>query len=205
MHIVGSTLLGFLGRVGGMDIRLAAGLVGLGLFALACGGPLERGPGGKLPPYDAHAMELFDDGIEPSAIGFETGVQIEPSRSAPRADNLLRERTQVGDAVVRARVTTVTAKDEDRGRSWQLGLRTEERLAGSGALDADFTLPVDASGPSAGMLRAFENRLVGTVLVAFVRQFARAGGDPELHFHIARDSKDEIDAVRAAVLLNAVK
>jgi hypothetical protein len=181
--------------------------VTLVLLLSACGGgtPEARRADRQLPSYGGHAVELFDDAIEPAGVGFQLGSQAEPGRNAPRGDNLLRERTQVGDAVVRARVTTVTAKEEDRGRSWQLGLHTLERLGGTGPLEADFSLRVGASDEAAGIVRAFEARLIGTTFVAFVREFVRPGGEPELHFHLAQDAKDEVDAVKAAVLLDQVR
>jgi hypothetical protein len=186
----------------------------LGAWALAlevcvaCGGgtPGARGAQRPLPPYGGHACDLFDDGIELSAMGFPGAGQLnafDAGHAAPRGDNLLRERTQVGDAVVRARIRTVTSKDEDRGRTWQLGLHILERLAGSGPLAEDFTLDVAASNVSSGILRAYENHVVGTTLVAFVREFARPGSpdaEGELHFHIAHDAKDEVEAVRSAAL-----
>lgn len=172
---------------------------------LGCGGSAtgaQAAGRGHLPPYGRHDAVLFDDAIEPTAIGYPMAEGTPPLR-----DNLLRERTEVGDAVVRARVTTVTSKQEDRGRSFQLGFRALERLAGSGPLDPDFTLQVDATDPAAGIVRAYENRLIGATFVVFVRAFARPGADAEgdLHYHIAADQKDELDAVRSAVLLEQVR
>jgi hypothetical protein len=176
----------------------------------ACGGNTAEAarPTRPLPSYSAHWVDLFDDALEPNAVGGIGGFQLAPTeagRTAPRSDNLLRERTQVGDAVVRARVTTLTSKEEDRGRSWQLGLHTLERLGGSGPLEADFVLRVGVTDAAAGIVRAFETRLIGRTFVAFVREFSRPGGDSELHFHLAPDTKDEVDAVAAAVLLNPVR
>jgi hypothetical protein len=115
-------------------------------------------------------------------------------------DTHLRERAQVGDAVVRARVTTVTSKDEDRGRTWQLGFHTIERLGGSGPLADDFAVRIEPNGPSAGIMRAFGARLIGMKFVAFVREFAHpvAPGESELHFHLAQDGKAYVAAVHSA-------
>ncbi len=178
------------------------------LAPAACGGAAgtPEHPVRPLPPYAGHAVELFDDAIEPTAIrGFQLSVPDDPNANLPRSDNLLRERTQVGDAVVRARVTTVTAKDEDRGRTWHLGLHTLQRLAGTGPLDSDFTLEVGMTGASSGIVRAFENRLIGQTFIAFVREFSRPANETELHFHLAPDAKDESDAVSAAALLDRVR
>jgi hypothetical protein len=176
--------------------------LGFGLPLLACGGGHDgRGP--ELPVYGDHAAELFDDAIEPSAVGYPQGVG-DPAGN-PMADKRLRERTQTGDAVVRARVTTVTSKAEEGGPSWQIGLHTVERLAGSAPLESDFTLSVAPTDTAAGIVRAFEGRLIGTAFIAFVRQFARPGAPPgeagDLRFHLAADSSDEQNAVKAALLL----
>jgi hypothetical protein len=167
----------------------------------ACGGGNAdvRNPDRPLPPYNGHATELFDDAIEPNAVGYpmEAGGN-------PLSDNRVRERTQVGDAVVRVRVTTVTSKQEDRGRSWQLGFHTVERLGGSGPLEKDFTLSVAPSDPASGIVHGFEARLIGTQFVAFVREFARPGapqGEPgDLRFHLAADTPEELKAVKNAQL-----
>jgi hypothetical protein len=181
-------------------------LAGLAVQALAgataCGGKGANGPGKEYPPYTGRSVDLFDDGIDPIAVGY----QLEPGPS-PSTDAKLRERVQTGDAVVRARVVTVTSKNEDAGRSWQLGLHTLGRLAGTGPLDADFTLDVEATDPGAGMVKAFESNLVGASFVVAVRTFARAGspGDADLHFHLLADKADVLAAVKEAALLEQVK
>jgi hypothetical protein len=185
-------------------------LPGLALVAAvllsSCGGanPDAQSPVRVLPPYLGRATELFDDGIEPTAVGFP----LDPSDS-PLADTRVRERTQTGDAVVRARVRTVTSKVEGGRRSWQLGLRVLDHLAGSGPLDPDFTLSVLPSDPAAGIVRGFEAGLIGKTFIVFVREFSHAGalpGDPgDLRYHVAGETPDELGAVRAAVLLDRVR
>ncbi|MDP9033912.1 MAG: hypothetical protein M3O50_03835 [Myxococcota bacterium] len=175
------------------------------LAAAGCGAtaPESRSPDRDVPAYAGRFVELFDDAIEPSAVGFNLGTSTPPDH-----DRLLRERAQIGDAVVRARVTTVTSKDQDNGRSWQMGLRTVERIAGAGPLPPDFTLTVDPRSPTAGILRAFESRLIGRTFVAFVREFRRAEErreDAELHFHLAHDGTDEVNAVLAAALQSTAR
>jgi hypothetical protein len=186
-------------------VALAALALATGTI-LACGGggiPDSRNPDRPLPDYGGHLAELFDDGIEPTAMGYPSDT----TAGQPNGDTRLRERTQVGDAVVRAKVTTVTSKNEDRGRSWQLGLHTVERLAGTGFLEKDFLLAVDPTDAASGILKGFEARLIGQSFVVFVREFRRpkSPGDSDLHFHLAADSPDEIKAVKDAVLLDKVK
>jgi hypothetical protein len=181
---------------------------------LGCGAstPTPRTPR-NVPPYDSHSAELFDDGIEPDAVGFTPEHSEKPS-----SDNKLRERAQVGDAVLRARVTTV---NEDSAKNWQLDFQTLEVLHAGGRekaksappptpYDSTFSLTVEPTDPSFGIVNSMMTRLVGHTFVVYLRTFAHGtdphpADDPDLHFHVATDSKDEIDAVRSAIVLGEVQ
>src|SRR5580704_10235500 len=89
----------------------------------------------SLPPYAGHEAELFDDAIEAAAIPSAGADESLTSEGA----TLLRERTRTGDAVVRARVVTVTSNAEGDGESWQIALHTLEALAGKRLPDKDFS------------------------------------------------------------------
>jgi hypothetical protein len=170
---------------------------------LSCGaGGITPRPAASLPMYDAHAAQLFDDTIEPRAMGYELD-----RTPPPMNDALLRERAQVGDAVVRARVTTITSKEEDKGRSWQIGFHTVERLGGSGPLPIDFVAQIDSNGASAGIMRSFGGRLIGTTFVVFAREFARPDGlgDTDLHVHLVQDDKADVAAVHSAFTTDKVR
>jgi hypothetical protein len=161
----------------------------------ACGGSGANAPNRPLPSYVGHATELFDDAIEPKAVGLEL-----ETTTAPKMDARLRERAEVGDAVLRARVSTVTAKEEDSGTVYQVGFETLEKLAGPYPPGDDFGLRVDKGTPSMGILKSFQGRLVGKSFVVFVRLFVRPDGDKDMHFHVAPDTKEEVAAVRAATV-----
>jgi hypothetical protein len=173
--------------------------LGLIAFALAlgpgCGGS-GGGPTHPVTPYAGRSADLFDDAIEPAAVGldFDKGY-------APRVDKTLRERTQTGDAVVRVRVATVTAKKDGPDATYQLGLHTVEKLAGAHAPSSDFTVQINKASESHGIMKNFESRLVGYAFVAFVREFATPAGDRELHFHLAPDTKEVKSAVSDALAL----
>lgn len=186
-------------------LQLAAGLTVAGCAddSLASHGQSNesRVPAATLEPYGGRAAELFDDAIEPAALGFALGVAADSDLGM-----VLRERTQTADAVVRARVITVTSNRGDDDRGWQIGLETVEGLAGARPPKA-FSWLVRSHDPSAGVVRASEGRMVGTTLVAFLRDFAGTvgtdgPGPPQIHFHAAADSKSERDAVRAAAALS---
>jgi hypothetical protein len=164
--------------------------------ALAVGCAASAGAEGRpLPSYAGHATELFDDAIEPRAVGLELEQGWDP-----RSDALLRERVQIGDAAMRVRISTLTEKQEGTESRYQLGMKILETLAGSYPPPDDFNVSVDNTSPSVGIVHSLQDGIVGKTFVAFVRAFVRSDGDHELHFHLAPDTKPEIGAVRAATI-----
>jgi len=153
-----------------------------------------------LPSYAGHETELFDDIIEPRAVGLELD-----RAGPPRSDATLRERTQVGDAVLRVRIETVTIHEDGVDTRFDLGMKTLESLAGSHPPGTDFSVRLGKSSPSAGIVRSMATRLSGKTFIVFVREFIRADGDTELHFHVAPDDKEETKAVRDATALQTLR
>jgi hypothetical protein len=168
-------------------------VVALPFALLACKGGAE-GPGRPLPSYAGHATELFDDVIEPAAVGLPLDPGVDP-----RADRLLRERTQIGDSTMRVRVSTITAKDEDNGTRYNLGLQVVQQLGGQHPFGTTLELTVPPVSPSSGILKSLEGQIMGKTFIAFVREFVRPDGDHEMHFHFAPDTKVELAAVTDAV------
>jgi hypothetical protein len=191
--------------------RLAVACAAIAVSSVACGAATSdvRGPERPLPIYAGHDAELFDDAIEPEAVGYDRDPSLLGVSSSPEgvaaSSPLLLERAQVADAVARARLTTITSNAPDRG--WQIGFHTLERLAGAGPLPDDFAVMVGPAGPAAGILRAYEGSLAGKTFIVFVREFtpAEAAGESNLHVHLARDDKAGVAAVRAAVALAQVR
>jgi hypothetical protein len=186
--------------LGAVPTTVAVGLLVLSTAA-ACGGSRDADdPGRPLAAYSGRQADLFDDTIEPAAVGldFDRGY-------VPRLDRTLRERTQVGDAVVRVRVSTVTAKTDGPDARFQLGLHTVEKLAGKHPPPVDFTVQIDKTSDSHGIMKNFESRMVGAAFVAFVREFAHPSGDREWHFHLAPDTKEVKAAVGDAMLMGELK
>lgn len=172
------------------------GFVGVFLLLLACGGPDANSPGRALPPYTGHTTELFDDVIEPRAVGMNLEESVQP-----RTDPTLRERTQTGDGVVKVRVETVTGSGDGETVKYELTLRVLASLAGQHPPQDTLTVFVDKSSPSIGILKSFDTRLGGKTFVAFVREF-QTGEDRRFHFHFAPDTKDVAAAVKEAVDLS---
>ncbi len=156
-----------------------------------------QGPARTATSYTGRATELFDDAIDPASVGYAAN-----DVTGHDADRVLRERTQAADGVVRARIVTLTSRESESG--WLLGLRPVETLAGTPPAGGDVTLQIQSTDRAAGVLRAMEGHLVGMTVVAFLRAFARDVDTRELHFHIAPDNRNQVDAVRASALLEEV-
>jgi hypothetical protein len=160
-----------------------------------CASKDPNAPTRPLPGWAGHAAELFDDTIEPAAVGldFDRGY-------TPKSDPALRERAQVSDAVLRVKVSTVTARKDGPEATYHLGLHTVEKLHGEHPPQADFTVTINKASESHGIMKNFESRLVGYAFVAFVREFVRADGDRDVHFHLAPDTKEVKAAVADALV-----
>lgn len=176
-----------------------AGLVGAGTPGCSASAG-QRDADRPVVAYAGAAAKLFDDAIDPAAVGLDYDKGY-----SPRADKSLRERSQTGDAVVRVRVATVTAKTDGPEKIYQLGLHTVEKLTGKNPPPADFTVQITKTSESLGIMKNFESRLVGYAFVAFVREFGSPNGEREVHFHLAPDTKDVKTAVGDAMLLGELK
>ena len=178
----------------------AAFAAALLLALAACGGGdangRSRSPDRPLPAYTGHAAELFDDAIEPQAVGLEFETPLDP-----RIDPKFRERAQVSDAILRAKVDTVTARGDGAQARYDIAFRVVEKIAGMNPPHDEFTLHVEGDNPTAGILRTMQTQLGGKTFVAFVREFVRPDGDGEWHFHLSPDAKNVASAARDATAL----
>lgn len=176
-------------------------LVVLALSAFGCGGGRDANdPSRPVSTYSGRQADLFDDTIEPAAVGLDLDKGY-----SPRLDKTLRERALTAEGVVRVRVSTVTAKSSGPTAIYQLGLHTVEKLAGNNPPPSDFTVQVTNTSTSHGIMKSFESRIVGYAFIAFVREFAQPNGEREIHFHLAPDTKDVKTAVGDALLMNELK
>ena len=164
----------------------------MSLATTACGGASAgTGPARALPAYSGHATELFDDLIEPAAVGMTLDQP-----ASPDSDPVLRERVQVSDGVARVRISSSTSKDEDTGSTYTLTMKTAEVLAGKSPGD-EFTISFGKDNRTTGILKNRADDLVSSrkAFVAFVRTFVRPDGDSELHFHLSPDTPEVVKAV----------
>lgn len=167
---------------------------------VGCGARDANDPSRAVATYSGRLADLFDDAIEPAAVGLDLDKGY-----TPRLDKGLRERALNAEGVLRVRVSTLTAKSDGPSSIFQIGLHTVEKLAGDNPPPADFTVQLTQSSASHGILKSFESRLVGYAFIAFVREFAQPNGDREIHFHLVPDTKDVKTAIGDALVMSELK
>jgi hypothetical protein len=157
------------------------------------------GPGAGLPRWDARAKMLFDDNIDPAAVGLSM------EGPSPRSDPFLRERAQTADVVARVRVQTVTVDSVGEQSTYHLGIQVGvPTLTPAKVPDRSFELSIKPQSSAFGIAKAFDNRLRGQTFVAFVRRFTNDDGEVELHWHLSADTAEVVSAVKEAVVLREI-
>lgn len=181
---------------------LLAVALAAGAGAAGCGGPGQQQPaqdgsasGERLPAWDPQAQEVFDDNIDPAAVGLTL------EGPSPRSDRFLRERAQTAEVVARVRVSTVTVDSIGDQSTYHLGIQVGyPPLATPKVADRTFELVIRPHSPAHGIARAFDSRLRGLTFIGFIRRFA-GDGEPEIHWHLSPDTAEVAAAVREAVAL----
>ncbi len=151
-----------------------------------------------LKPWDDHARYVFDDNIEPAAVGFTMDA---PSA---RGDRFLRERAQTAELVARLRVQTVTIDTIGDESTYHLGVQvgTPTLVADPRIKDAKLELVIRPASPAHGIAKALDQRMQGVTFVGFLHRFASADGtETELHWHLSPDTAEVLEAVKEAVAL----
>lgn len=182
----------------------SAVIVSAGTAGTGCGdSPGAKSPARPLSPYTGHMTELFDDTIDPAAVGLDMDNSYHP-----RSDAALRERAQVADAILRVKITTVTNKiEEGLNGGYELGLKQVEWIGGEHPPGTDvFNIRMRKSTQTTGIMKNMEGRMVGTEFIVFLRQFSGADpSDREFHAHFSPPTKDVKDAVGDAIVLRELK
>lgn len=153
-----------------------------------------------LAAWDDHARAVFDDNIDPAAVGYTMDA---PSA---RADRYLRERAQTADLVARLRVQTVTIDTVGDDSTYHLGVQVGQPPLGPRPKIEDRTieLVIKPTSPAFGIAKALDQRMQGVTFIGFVSRFASADGtEIELHWHMSPDTQDVADAVKEAEALAA--
>lgn len=187
----------FLRRV----LSLALFASSVGLASVGC----EANPAGKtpqaasLPPWDGRARQVFDDNIDPAAVGLSM------EGPSPRSDPLLRERAQMAEIAARVRVQTVTVDQVGDQRTYHLGVQIGvPTLTPAKIPDRTMELVIRPSSGAFGIAKAFDSRLRGQTFIAFLHRFSRDDGETEVHFHLSPDTAEVAAAVKESVVLREI-
>ncbi|MBL9020948.1 MAG: cobalamin ABC transporter substrate-binding protein [Myxococcales bacterium] len=152
-----------------------------------------------LPNWVGTDKELFDDQIDPSALG------LMPSQLG-RRDETLWARAQQAEIIGRVRVQTVTVDSRGGDSTYHLGLRFANELLGPTDLeDRDFEVTIEPRDPAYGIAKALDTGLHGRTFVGFLKRFAGADDQVEVHFFLAPDSAEIAKAVQEAVAIKEVR
>jgi hypothetical protein len=177
-----------------------AALVGFfcsGCGAAAAAGSHAAGPG-SLAPYAGRAAELFDDTIDPDAVGLAT-VTVDRRR-----DPALAERVNQSEAVARMRVSTVTVDTVGSQPTYHVSLLLVASLISKGYAPTRVELSLGPSSPAFGIVKWLDTGMIGRTFIGFFRRFAGTE-EPALRFHLAADNSDVLAAVREAAALSDLK
>jgi hypothetical protein len=181
-------------------LRAAMAVALVGAFAPACEPPpLLHSAAAGAARWEGHAQEVFDDKIDPAAVGLTM------EGPSPRADLYLRERAQTSDIVARVKVQTVTVDTVGQAQTYHLGMQVGvPTLTLAKLSDRSFEVSIPSTSDSFGITKSFDERLRGHTFVGFVKRFTNADGEAELHWHLAPDTADVAAAVKEAVALKEI-
>ena len=169
--------------------------------SVACGEPSTeaRSPASiGLSPWSDRARVIFDDNIEPAAVGYTMDV---PSA---RGDKFLRERALTAELVARLRVQTVTVETIGDDSTYHLGVQVipPTLVQNPKLTDPKLELVIRPASPAHGIAKALDQRMQGMTFIGFVHRYASPDGtETELHWHLSPDTQDVADAVKEAVAL----
>jgi hypothetical protein len=171
------------------------------LVVVGCGGSVSVGgqvPANAFPPYQGQATTLFDDRIDPNAVGLADVA------SKPRTDPVLRARAQNAEAVARARVATVSV-DSAAGRPmYRLSLDLRDgSISRRGFTEDRVEIAVRPDSPAFGVVKWLDTRLIGRTFIAFFRRYAGTE-EVELRFHLSADDPEVLAAVKEAAALGEI-
>ena len=176
----------------------------LGAFVPSLGGcepsqPAKGGSGANLPRWEGHALEVFDDNIDPAAVGLSL------DGPSPRADAHLRERAQTADVVARVRVQTVTVDSSGDHQTYHLGVQVGiPTLTDPKVSDRTFELSIKSTSGAFGIARSFDARLRGQTFVGFIKRYGTDDGEVAVHWHLAPDTAAVVAAIKEAVALGEI-
>jgi hypothetical protein len=177
-------------------LALASLAPGLG----GCGsGPPAVSPTSELPRWEGRAPVIFDDNIDPAAVGLSL------DGPSPRSDAHMRERAQTADVVARVRVQTVTVDSSGDHQTYHLGIQVGiPTLTPAKVPDRTFELSIKSTSGAFGIARSFDARLRGQTFIGFIKRYGTDDGEVAVHWHLSPDSAEVATAVKEALALGEV-
>ncbi len=182
-----------------MALQRRAALTLLLVLALlpSCGGSEgdAQMPAGSLPRWEGDLRTLFDDEIDPVAVGMAMDGR------SPGTDPMLRSRAQAAEIVARMRVQTLNSNTRGAANSYSVVLQIGQPPLLPLAYETDTVeLIITPESGAYGMVQNLESKLQGWVFIGFVRRFAGVEG-PELHWHLAADHAEVANIVKEIAVM----
>lgn len=178
-----------------LALAVAAVTVGSG-----CGGAgaEAQAPRRPMARYEGRQMVLFDDAIDPAAVGLSMdGV-------SPAQDPMLRSRALESDLVARMRVQTVTRDSVGAKTTYMLSLQPAlPPLMPSEVDQPSFELFIDQNSKSFAIVQSLDSQLRGRTFIGFLRRFSGPEG-PKWHWHLTADQQDVAQVVQEIAVLEEV-
>ena len=174
-------------------------VLAVGSLPLAACEPSQPGKmaaGANLPKWEARSRMIFDDNIDPAAVGLSM------DGPSPRNDAFLRERAQTADVVARVKVQTVTVDSVGEQKTYHLGIQVGvPTLVAAKVDDRTFELSIKPTSGAFGIAKAFDARLRGQTFIGFIKRFSSEDGEIEVHWHLSPDTAEVVTAIKEAVAL----
>jgi hypothetical protein len=173
-------------------LALAALALGIG-----CGGdpPRAASPSSGLSPYSPEAASIFGDVLSADVFGLPVDV-------APAQDPKLARRVAAADAIVVARVSTVSEQTFAGTSGYTLTFVVERPPLRGVLEDPSLEIRVGPTSPSLAAVRARGERLIGREVLLFVKRFDDFG-EPVVHWYGAANAPALRKSVGVAKPLDA--
>lgn len=167
----------------------------------ACGGrpdEPETPDVSGLPPYQGQLRYLFDDQIDPVAVG----MALDGASAAD--DPLLGPRVDQAELVARVRIQTVTVDAVGAIRRYTLSVQVgRPPLLPPKLEETAFEVEIGPEQPAFRVAERLGDELRGRTFVGLVRRFAGARR-AEYHFHFTADVAEVHEAIRQHAGLSAL-
>lgn len=148
----------------------------------------------KLPEYTGAAAKLFNDSIEPSALGLSL------EKVTFKNDAHFRERVQQADVVSEVEITTVTVGKTDEKSVYFLQFEPQQGYTKLGLASDMLELRVADGEGAYPLINMIQARARGRKLIGMWKRF-REGNAATLHWYFAPDNEDTVSATKEALTL----